>query len=173
MSVPATGEERVLITAEGYEDRCRELDRLRTDERRRLSDLLRQARGDGRPDDNPALVELLDEQAQLEQRIAMVEAQLAAAEVAPPPSDGRAAIGSVVRVRDVATREVLEYRLVGPIEGDPANGRLSVAAPIGSAVMGRQRGARVEATTPRGAVTLEVLDVAATVPDSGDVQAAA
>ncbi len=167
MSVPTTGDERVLITAEGYEHRCRELERLRTDGRRRLTELLREARSDGGTDDNPALVELLEEQALLEQRIAALEAQLAAAEIVPPPSDGRAAIGSVVRVRDVAAGDVVEFQLVGPIEGDPANGRLSVAAPLGRALMGRRRGARVEAAAPRGAVTLEVLRVA-TPPPTGE-----
>jgi transcription elongation factor GreA len=73
MSVPAIGEERVLITAAGYEQRCRELAGLRNEERRRLSELLREARGGGDLDDNPTLVELLDEQAQLERRIATLE----------------------------------------------------------------------------------------------------
>ena len=166
MNVAATSEERVLVTAEGYDRQCRELDRLRNDERRRLSGLLRDARSDGALDDNPTLVDLLEEQAQLERRIAMLEAQLAAAEIPPPSTDGSAAIGSLVRVRDVATREVFEYQLVGPIEGDPATGRVSIAAPIGRALIGRQRGARVEVATPRGGVALEVLKVAASAPAS-------
>jgi transcription elongation factor GreA len=161
VSVPTTGEERLLITAEGYERHCRELERLREDERRRLSDLVRDARGDGVLDDNPALVDLLEEQAQLDRRIAMLEAQLAAVEIAPAPSDGRAAIGSIVRVREIATDEVFEYQLVGSIEGDPTNGRVSIAAPIGRALIGRQRGADVEVATPRGALMLKVTDVAA------------
>jgi transcription elongation factor GreA len=166
VSVQATVKERVLITAEGYEQHRRELDRLRDEERRRLSDLLRDARSDGTLDDNPALADLLDEQAQLERRIATLEAQLAAAELAPPPTDGRAAIGSLVHVRDIATGEVFEYQLVGPIEGDAMSGRVSIAAPIGRALVGRQRGALVDVATPRGPVTLEVLDVAASAPAS-------
>lgn len=160
MSVLLTGEERVPMTAAGYEQRCRELDRLRNDERRRLSGLLRDARGDGALDDNPTLLDLLDEQEQLERRIAMLEERLAAADIAPPPSGGRAAIGSVVRVRDIASEEVFEYELVGPIEGDATNGRISIAAPIGRALMGERRGGRVEVVTPRGRVMLEVLKVA-------------
>lgn len=84
MTIPATGDERVLMTVEGYEQRCRDLDRLRNSERRRLSGLLREPRSDGALDDNPALVDLLDEQAQLERRIALLEARLAAAQIAPP-----------------------------------------------------------------------------------------
>lgn len=166
MTVATNDDDRVLVTAEGYEERCRELERLRTDERRRLSGLLREARGDGGADDNPALIELLDEQALLERRIAIVETQLAAAEVAPLPSDGCAAVGSLVCVRDDSTGEVFEYQLVGAIEGDPASGRLSIAAPVGGALLGLHRGERVEVATPRGAVTLEVLRVEALVSTS-------
>ena len=97
----------------------------------------------------------------------VLEAQLAAAEIAPPPSDGRAAIGSVVRVRDIDTGDVFEHQLVGPIEGDPTNGRISIAAPIGCALIGRPRGAQVEVATPRGGVTLEVLSVAAAASPRG------
>ena len=164
MNVRAKVEERVPITAEGYERCCRELERLRNDGRRRLSELLREARSDGALEDNPTLVDLLDEHAQLEQRIATLETQLAVAEVAPPPQDGRAAIGSLVRVRDVRAGEVFDCELVGPLEGDPANGRVSTAAPIGRALVGQSRGAQVEVATPRGTVALEVIEVRAPSP---------
>ena len=164
MSVTPNQEERVLITARGYEMLSRELDRLQEEERRRLAGLLNEARGDGGIDDNPGLVDLLDERAQLEGRIATLEGRLAAAEVAPPPSDGRAAIGSVVRMRDVARGDLLEYELVGPFEGDPANGRISIASPIGRALVGQRRGARIEVATPRGKVALEVTAVRPETP---------
>lgn len=159
MSVTTNQEERVLITARGYERLSRELDRLQEEERRRLAGLLQEARGDGGLDDNPTLIDLLDERAQLEGRIATLEGRLAAAEIAPPPGNGRAAIGSVVRMRDVARGDILEYELVGPLEGDPANGCISIAAPIGRALLGQRRGARLEVATPRGPVTLEVTAV--------------
>jgi transcription elongation factor GreA len=164
VAAPATDGNRVLMTAEGFEQLRRELDKLRTEERQRLSELLREARDDGALDDNPTLIDLLDEHAQLERRIATLEARLAVAEVAPPPCDGRAAIGSVVRVRDIVSRDVFEFELVGPLEGDATDGRVSTAAPVGRALIGRRRGAKVEVATPRGAVTLEVLKVAASAP---------
>lgn len=137
--MPTISEDRVLITAAGYEQRCREVDRLRNVERQRLSELLHEARADGDLDDNPALVDLLHEQAQLEQRIATLEAQLAVAEVAPPPSDGYAEIGSLVRVREISGGDIFDYELVGRLEGDAANGRVSIAAPIGRALIGQKR----------------------------------
>ena len=161
MSLPMNIDEQVLMTAAGYEQRSRELERLRQEERRRLSEFLRDARADGDLEDNPALVELLDEQAQLEQRIATLAGQLAVAEVAARPTDGRAGIGSLVRVRDIAAGDVFDYELVGTLEGDPANGRVSIAAPVGRALIGQSRGARVEVTTPRGTLALDVIRVAA------------
>jgi transcription elongation factor GreA len=164
VNVPPNGEERVLITRKGYNVRCRELERLENEERRRLSELLRAARNDGDLDDNPMLLELLGEQAQLEHRIAKLAAELAVAEVARPPRGGTVGIGSVVRVRDVDTRETFEYELVGPLEADPASGRVSMSAPIGRALLGQRRGARIDVATPRGTVVLEVVAVGGRAP---------
>jgi transcription elongation factor GreA len=164
VNVPPNGEERVLITRKGYNVRCRELERLENEERRRLSELLRAARNDGDLDDNPMLLELLGEQAQLEHRIAKLAAELAVAKVAHPPRGGTVGIGSVVRVRDVDTRETFEYELVGPLEADPASGRVSMAAPIGRALLGQRRGARIDVATPRGTVVLEVVAVGGRAP---------
>jgi transcription elongation factor GreA len=77
----------------------------------------------------------------------------------PPPRNGLAAIGSLVRVRDLADDEVFDCELVGPLEADPAKGRVSVAAPVGRALVGQRRGAQVEVATPSGTLALVVTDV--------------
>jgi transcription elongation factor GreA len=153
------GDETVLMSADGHERRSIELDSLCTDGRRRLSDRLREARQDGGLDDNPALVDLLEEQAQLERRIAVLEAQLARAEIVGPAADGRAGIGSLVRVRDIASGDVSEYELVGTLESDIRNGRVSIGAPVGQALDGQRAGVCVEVTTPRGPIALELMSV--------------
>lgn len=159
MEVIATDASDIPMTAEGFDRHCHELERLRHEERGRLTELLREARLEGSLEDNPTLADLLEEQVLLERRIAKLDARLAVARIAPPPRDGRVGIGSVVRVRDVATGDVFEYTLVGSLEGDPARGRISAEAPIGRALLGHVHGAHVEATPPRGAVVLEILDV--------------
>jgi transcription elongation factor GreA len=151
--------ECVQVTADGYEQRRKELETLRTQYRRELSERLREAREDGNLADNPALFDLLEEQAHLERRIAVLEAKLAAAQVVAPATDGIAGIGSSVRVRDVAFGEITEYELVGAIESDIANGRVSVGAPVGQALVGRRAGEIVHVETPRGAILFEVLRV--------------
>jgi transcription elongation factor GreA len=154
---PAPIVDDVLITADGYEQLCAELETLRTLRRQEITEHLRAVREDG-DSDNPALFDLLEEQAQLEWRIELLEAQTAAACIVAPVDDGTAKIGSCVRVRS-DSGEVAEYELVGVIEFDVANGRVSVSAPVGRALLGHRRGDCVAVDTPRGTTKLEVLRV--------------
>ena len=149
----------LLITATGYEDLSAELETLRRGIAPELSERLRDARQDGHLTDNPPLFDLLEEQAQLDRRIAVLEAHLAAAQVAAPATDGRVGIGSRVRVRDLEVGNIVEYELVGAIEPNVGNGRVSVAAPVGRALVGQRVGARLDVATPGGTLPLEVLGV--------------
>jgi transcription elongation factor GreA len=151
-----TVDDDLLVTAHGYERLRAELEALRTVRRPALTEQLREAREDREPD-NPMLFDLLEEQAQLEGRIMLLEAQLAEARVVPLAGDGVAGIGSGVRVRYCDSGDVAEYELVGPIESDVGRGRLSVAAPVGRALVGRHGGDTVVVETPRGLQQLEVL----------------
>jgi transcription elongation factor GreA len=153
------GDQALVVTADGYEQLRSELERLCTDGRADMSERLREAREDGHLANNPALYDLLEEQGQLERRIAILEGQLAAAEIVVPADDGAASIGSVVRVRDRQTGDLAEYELVGPIESDIAAGRVSVEAPVGRALVRQGVGAVVDVETPRGTLGLKVLSV--------------
>jgi transcription elongation factor GreA len=148
-----------LITAQGYELLRAELERLQTDGRRDVGARLLDARHDGPLGDNPALAAVLEEQEQLETRIAALEAQLAVARVARPTRDGSAGVGSSVRVRHLHNDEVAEYELVGVSDPGIGDGRVSVAAPVGRALAGRRAGARIEVSVPRGLLALEILSV--------------
>jgi transcription elongation factor GreA len=148
----------VLISADGYETRSCELERLRTYERPRLAACLAEARQDGDLADNLPLQDLLEEQQRLERRIAVLEAQLAAAEIVAPACEGRASVGSLVRVRD-GDGVTFDYELVGPLESDASNGRVSIMAPVGQALLGQRAGSRVAVRTPRALLTLEILAV--------------
>ncbi len=154
-------EDGLLITADGFERMRAELEGLRGDGRRGLAERLREARDDGDVADNPALLDLLEEHAQLERRIAVLEAQVASARVVAPARDGVAGLGTSVRVRDVATGDVSDYELVGAVEVDVGNGRVSLGAPVGRALVGRRKGDVVDVQTPRGTIALEVLAVGA------------
>ena len=118
-----------LVTARGYELLREELARLRSLGRRQMSERLRQVRQDARFEDSSALSGALEEQAQLESRIAALEGRLATAQIAQPMRDGSAGVGSSVCVRHLDTDQVVEYELVGAIDPGIGDGRVSLVAP--------------------------------------------
>jgi len=158
LTIPSSVDE-LLITAEGYGLLCAELETLRTVGRREMSERLREARADGHLDDNPALLDVFEDQAQLERRIAILEDRVAAARVVEPNHDGRAGIGSAVRLRDLEADELVEYRLVGAVEGNVDRGWVSVEAPVGRALIGAVAGEDVTVACPRGQRRLRVISV--------------
>ena len=81
--------------------------------------------------------------------------------------EGKAAFGSIVRVRDLDSDEELRYELVLPDEGDVSAGEISVTSPIGRALMGKVVGDEVTVRTPRGERCFEVTDLT-TLHDRAD-----
>lgn len=70
-----------------------------------------------------------------------------------------AGIGSSVRLRDLETSELFEYEVVGAIEGNVGQGRVSVEAPVGRALLGAAAGDIVTVACPRGELRFEVMSV--------------
>ena len=91
------------------------------------------------------------------ERIALLEARLRAARlVEPQPGNGRVDVGERVRLHDLDSGERLELELVGPLEADPAEGRISVVSPLGKAVVGLRRGQVAGVDAPLGRRRLRV-----------------
>ena len=101
-----------------------------------------------------------DELAGLERQIGVLENTLASAIVVhPDPGDGELDVGELARLRDLDTGELVEYRIVGAGEANPAAGSISYASPVGSALLGRRVGEVVEVAVPSGVLRLEVLQI--------------
>ncbi|HEX3604557.1 MAG TPA: GreA/GreB family elongation factor [Candidatus Dormibacteraeota bacterium] len=66
-------------------------------------------------------------------------------------------LGSTVCCRDADGEH--RYMLVVPAEADPLAGRISVAAPVGRALLGRTGGEEVDVATPGGVRVLTILTV--------------
>jgi transcription elongation factor GreA len=149
------------ITRAGYERLQAELEQLVTTRRRQIVEELREAREDGtEPGETRPVAEVLDDRAALERRIDELTRALAIATIADPPADGVAGIGKRVSIRLGAGRAPIDYDLVGAIEADPGERRISVASPIGEALVGRRAGERVEVETPGGLREVEIVAVA-------------
>lgn len=146
----------VLITQDGYDRLRRELQTLTTAGRAELEEHLLHARADG---DEFALTDVFEQRAMLEQRIRALETRLAGARVAEPVSAGSAArVGTRVGVR-TSEGEVHHYALVGAGEADPARRHISIASPVGKAIVGRRAGDHVVVETPRRRARFELVSV--------------
>jgi transcription elongation factor GreA len=98
--------------------------------------------------------------ARLEQQIASLEARLTSATVVQPnPADGELGIGESVRLRDLDSGELADYRIVGTGETDPAAGSISYLSPVGSALIGRRAGDVIVVKTPKGLLRVELLEI--------------
>jgi transcription elongation factor GreA len=138
----------VILTPEGFEQLRSELDRLRTDKRREIAQRIAAAREFGEIAENAEYDDAKNEQMMLEHRIAQLEERLRNARLIDTKDVDTSvvSIGSVVRLRDLAAKQTVEYFIVGSAEANPAN-----ESPVGKAIMGRKKGETVEVATPRGA----------------------
>jgi transcription elongation factor GreA len=147
-----------VLTAEGAERLRTELAELTGVRRPEVIARIKAAKELGDLRENADYTAAREEQSFLEGRIASLEARLRHAVIAAPPAGGGAGIGATVTVEvDGASTT---YVLVGSAESDPGAGRLSIASPVGRALLGATAGAVVEIETPRGRTTYRVVEVA-------------
>ena len=110
--------------------------------------------------ENAPLDAARDQQAHLEARIRVIEDQLRHAVIIDPETKrGRANVGSTVKVLNLSQDREQTFQLVSPSEVDPADGKISVESPVGSAVIDHVPGDEVEVQAPAGSVRLRVLEV--------------
>lgn len=150
-----------VITRHGLDRLNDELERLTTEGRSAASARLAEAsaRGADRLADADYL-DAIEDRVDLERRIAVLELRLRSAEVVEPrPGNGRADVGEWVRLRDLASGDLLELQLVGRFEADASAGRISVVSPLGRAVLGARAGEVVEVSAPAGVARYEVVAI--------------
>lgn len=148
-----------LVTPSGLRKLTSELESLRA----KRDALLREpgigAHGEGASGFSAGLLDA-NELALLESQIGVLENTLASATVVhPDPADGELGVGELARLRDLDTGELVEYRIVGAREANPAAGSISYASPVGSALLGRRVGEVFEVAVPSGVLRLEVIEI--------------
>jgi transcription elongation factor GreA len=153
----------VILTPEGYEKLKDEIEYLKNDKRREVADRIRIAREFGDIAENAEYDDAKNEQAMVEQRIAMLEERLVSARVITKKDIAKdvVSVGSKVRLKDMAANKTFEYHIVGSAEANPAENRLSNESPVGKAILGRKKGEVVEVAAPRGALKFKILDIKA------------
>jgi regulator of nucleoside diphosphate kinase len=99
-----------------------------------------------------------------------LEAELDRAEIVEPkamPSDV-ITMRSKVRLKDLVSGESATYSLVFPTEANFADGKISVLAPIGTAILGYRKGDTIEWPVPSGLRRLRVEEILYQPESAGD-----
>jgi transcription elongation factor GreA len=158
---PRHRSDRVPVTAAAHKALEAELERLKLETEREMTERLRNANQYGDGSNNDDYLAILEDKAIVDARIARLEETIARAEVVDhAASDDTVAIGATVTVRDTASTSPVDY-VIASAHADTQPGHVSAASPVGEALLGRRRGDRVTVTLPRGRMRrLEVVAIA-------------
>ena len=102
-------------------------------------------------------------QAEVEARIRQIEHTLAVAQVVDqkPLASNQVGLGSTVILEDLTHEEELTYTLVGTNEANPRAGRISIASPVGRALIDRRVGDEIEVQAPVGVIRYQIAQIVA------------
>jgi transcription elongation factor GreA len=128
--------EKFYVTQEGYDNLVKELDDLVHVVRPQVIVELQEARAQGDLSENADYDAARDHQAQVEAKIAQLEAQLKAAEIIQQEIGSSVVrIGSTVTVKDLSDNSEMSFKIVGSAEADPFTGSVSNDSPFAQAVL--------------------------------------
>ena len=153
--------DRIPITRAGYETLNKELRHLKTVERPNVIKAIEEARAHGDLSENAEFEAAKERQAFIEARVSELSFKLNNADVIDPeklPKD-RAVFACRVLLENVDTGEGVEYQLVGPEESDINQGRISIASPLGKAIVGRRPGDEIILQAPGGKRIYELIEI--------------
>ena len=137
--------EKIKLTKAGYKKLEEEL-RYKIDiERDEVKRQLAEARAQGDLSENADYDAARGKQAEVEGRIREIEYILNNSEIIEENSKAnRVGLGSTVTLRFVETGKEAEYMIVGSVESDPFNGKISNSCALGEAIMGKTVGDEIE-----------------------------
>ena len=150
--------EKIMVTAEGYLDLENELNELKNVRRPQIIQAIKEARALGDLSENADYDAARDEQAQVESRIKELEYKLEHSEIIENKKKNQVSLGSKVVIK-YDDGEEDEYMIVGSLEADPFNNRISNESPIGVAVMGKKQGEKVSVSSPNGSYEVTIVEI--------------
>jgi transcription elongation factor GreA len=153
----------VILTEEGYHKLKEEIEHLSTTKRLEVAARIKEAREFGDISENSEYDDAKNEQGQVEARIQTLEQKLRNARVVDTEhvDTEHVSIGARVTLKDLKSKEEIEYSIVGSAEADPRNKRLSNESPVGKALLGKKKGEKVTIPAPRGALQYQIMNISA------------
>lgn len=142
------------ITESGQHELERELEELKS-RRGEIADKIAAARDFGDLSENAEYDAAREAQGLLETRITEIETILQNASIIQAGNGSTVVLGSTVELE--ANGKAVTYTVVGPVEADPLEGKVSNESPIGQALMGKAVGDTVTINTPKGELAYTVV----------------
>ncbi len=144
------------ITKEGQKELEAELEQLKG-RRGEIADKIAEARDYGDLSENAEYDAAREDQGIVETRIAEIEDILVNAELIKGGKKDEVGLGSTVELK--TDKKTVKYTVVGPVEADPLEGKISNESPIGEALVGKKVGESAAISTPKGEIKYEVITI--------------
>ncbi|KKP91259.1 MAG: Transcription elongation factor GreA [Parcubacteria group bacterium GW2011_GWA2_36_10] len=146
-----------IVTPEGLDKLKTELEYLKTEKRKQVSDRIKTAKEFGDLSENAEYQEAKDEQAFTEGKILNLENLIKTAVVADKNDDDQINVGNTIKVDREG--QTFEFTIVGSTEGDPSNGKISVESPLGQAFVGKRLNEEFVVDLPAGKIQYKILEI--------------
>ncbi len=153
---------RTPFTAVGAKRLREELERLKSVVRPQIIQAIAEARAHGDLKENAEYHAAREQQGFTEGRIQELEGALSYAEIIDTSklnAGSRIVFGAHVELEEHDSAELVKYQIVGDLESDIREGRISVSSPVARALIGKSEGDVVAIETPRGTRRYEVVAV--------------
>ena len=152
--------QRIPMSQKAYDRLCHELETLKKVDRPDIISEISTARAQGDLSENAEYHAAKEKQGVIEDKIRELEDKIHRGEIysSEPIASDRIVFGTVVSVKNLDTKKVLQYTLVGTEDVDVESGKISSVSPIGKSLMGKKSGDVVEVQIPKGTLKLEILD---------------
>ena len=152
--------DRIPVTRDGHQKLLEELDHLVTVRRPEIIKLVALAREEGDLKENAGYDAARNDQSFIEGRIRDIETILKRIDIIEEDAGGGSivTIGSTVTIKIDGDNET--YTIVGAVEADPNEGRISNESPFGKALLGCRIGDTTEIHTPVTTLKAEIIEIA-------------
>lgn len=152
----------IPLTAQGAERLKAEIHRLKTVERPDVINAIAEARAQGDLSENAEYDAARERQAFVEGRIRELEGTISNAQIIDPAAldvGDRVVFGATVTLEDLDSGNQVTYQIVGDVESDIRENRISVSSPVARALIGKSEGDVVEVQAPAGVREYEILKI--------------
>ncbi|MDM5211599.1 transcription elongation factor GreA [Peribacillus sp. RS7] len=154
-------EKEYPMTKEGKLKLEQELEQLKTVKRKEVVERIKIARSFGDLSENSEYDSAKEEQAFVEGRITTIENMIRNAKIIEgnDSNTDTVSLGKTVTFVELPNGDEETYSIVGSVEADPFDGKISNDSPIAKSLIGKRVGDKVSIMTPGGEMSVKIVSI--------------